>query len=187
MLRVLPNIKVLCPGDPMEVRACVRAAIEEKGPVYMRIGKKGEAAVHERVPEIQIGKCLVFKKGKTVGILNAGNTLPLTLEVASELDRLGVSTEVASFHTVKPLDEEYLQDVSGRLQLLVTVEEHSIVGGFGSAVAEWMSANRKANAQLLRFGTADEFLHVAGDQAYARKLHGLTRENIVTRIVEQLQ
>lgn len=186
MLRVLPDIKVLCPGDPKEVRACVRAAIKEEGPVYMRIGKKGEPSVHEKVPEIEIGKCLTVKKGKAVAILNAGNTLPLALEVAARLDSLGFSTEVVSFHTIKPLDEEYLQDAFSRFQLLATVEEHSILGGFGGSIAEWVSANGNAKAQLLRFGTADEFLHVAGDQAYARKLYGLTAESIVARVVEKL-
>lgn len=186
MLRVLPSIKVLCPGDPMEVRACLRAAIKEDSPVYMRIGKKGEPVVYEQVPDITIGKCIVIKEGTSVCLLNAGNTLPLAMEAAVQLESLGISTEVASFHTIKPLDQNYLRDALTRFQLLATIEEHSIIGGFGGSIAEWLSEQEKQKVQLLRFGTSDEFMHVAGDQGYARSFHGLTSKNIVSKIAERM-
>lgn len=186
MMRVLSGIKVLCPGDPMEVRACLRAALKEEGPVYMRIGKKGEPAIHREMPDITIGKCTVVKKGTSVCILNAGNTLPLALQAAEELDSLGFSTEVASFHTIKPLDEVYLARAFSEFELVATLEEHSIIGGFGGGVAEWLSDQEGLRARLLRFGTADNFLHKAGDQAYARKYYGLTRDHILARIEEKL-
>lgn len=187
MLRVLPEMTVLCPGDPLEVRACVRAAIGVSGPVYMRIGKKGEPSVHETVPDITIGKSLVVRRGSTVCMLNAGNTLPLALEAAAELGRRGVSTEVASFHTIKPLDEAYLADTFGKFQIVATLEEHSVLGGFGGSVAEWVAERGDAKAEFVRFGTADEFLHVASDQPYARKLYGLTADRIVEKIGSMLR
>jgi len=186
ILRVLPGIKVLCPGDPMEVRGCIRAALLNEGPVYMRIGKKGEPTVHESVPDITIGKSLMLREGETVAILSTGNTLPLALEAATELDSLGLSTEVVSFPTVKPLDDDYLRYAFGRFQLIATIEEHSILGGFGGSVAEWLSETGNGKVQYLRFGTADEFLYVAGDQAYARERYGLTRDHVVSTIVEKL-
>jgi transketolase len=187
MLRVLPGIKVLCPGDPLEVRACLRAAVKTDGPVYMRIGKKGEPAVHEEIPEIRIGQCIVIKEGTSVGLLNAGNTLPLAVQAATKLGSLGFSTEVASFHTVKPLDESYLADAFNRFQLIATLEEHSTLGGLGGSVAEWVCDKGDTRAPLIRFGTGDEFLHGAGDQEYARKRYGLTVEHIVDKIVEKLR
>jgi len=182
MLRVLPGIKVLCPGDPMEVRGCLRAALKEEGPVYMRIGKKGEPAIHQEMPRIEIGKCIVVRKGDMVGLLNSGNTLPLALDVATRLDSFGISTEVVSFHTVKPLDENYLEDAFTRFQLVATVEEHSVLGGLGGSVAEWLSDQDSVKAKLIRFGTSDEFLRVAGDQLYARSFFGLTSESIASKI-----
>ena len=182
MLRVLPGMKVLCPGDPLEVRACLRVALREKGPIYMRIGKKGEPVIHPQLPHIEIGKCIVVRKGDMVGLLNSGNTLPLALDVATRLDSFGISTEVVSFHTVKPLDENYLEDAFTRFQLVATVEEHSVLGGFGGSVAEWLSEQDSVKAKLIRFGTFDEFLHVAGDQLYARSFFGLTSESIASKI-----
>lgn len=153
----------------------------------MRIGKKGEPVVHQEMPDITIGKCTVIKKGNTVCILNAGNTLPLALEAAEQLDSLGFGTEVASFHAIKPLDEEYLGRAFSKFELVATLEEHSILGGFGGAVSEWLSDQDHSRAQVVRFGTADDFFHTAGDQAYARKYYGLTKDRIVARIMEKLQ
>ena len=187
MLRVLPEMTVLCPGDPLEVRACIRAAVKADGPVSMRIGKKGEQAIHEEVPEIKIGKCTVVKEGTSVCLLNAGNTLPLALQAATELDALGFPTEVVSFHSIKPLDEDYLSRAFTRFYVVATVEEHSILGGLGSSVAEWISERNGTKPQFFRFGTSDEFLRVAGDQAYARKLYGLTAENLVMRVVDRMR
>jgi transketolase len=185
-LRVLPEMTVLCPADPMEVRGCTRAALTVDGPVYMRIGKKGEAAVHLSVPEIQIGRCIPIKTGTTVGLLSTGNMLPLALAAAAQLEAAGVSTEVVSFHTVKPLDETYLDKAFRRFTLVATLEEHSVLGGFGGAVAEWV-AEHTGRAPLVRFGTADRFLHETGDQEYARGLYGLTEASIVETIRGRLR
>ncbi len=187
MLRVLPGIKVLCPGDPMEVRGCLRAAVQESGPVYMRIGKKGEPVVYQQVPHVVIGKCIVVKRGTSVCLLNSGHTLPVALETAAKLESLGISTEVASVHTVKPLDQDYLRDAFGRFQVVATLEEHSVLGGLGGSVAEWLSEQDIIKARFIRVGTPDEFVHVAGNQAYARNSCGLTSENIASKIVERVR
>jgi transketolase len=102
-----------------------------------------------------------------------------TLKAADLLAASGVSAEVVSFHTVKPLDADYLQQAAMRFKLLVTIEEHSRIGGLGSAVAEWRMAQPKNVAQL-GFGTDDVFMHEVGSQAYARKKFGLTADNIAT-------
>ena len=182
MLRVLPGMTVLCPGDSLEVRACLRVAVQESGPVYMRIGKKGEPVVHKQVPDVVIGKCIVVKKGSLVCLLNSGHTLPLALEAAARLESLEISTEVASFHTVKPLDQDYLRRAFAGFQVVATVEEHSILGGLGGSVAEWLSEQENVKARFMRFGTPDEFVHTAGDQAYARNSFGLTSDNIASKI-----
>lgn len=182
MLRVLPGMKVLCPGDSLEVRACLRAAVQEEGPVYMRIGKKGEPVVHQQLPHVEIGKCIVVKKGTSVCLLNSGHTLPIALEAAAQLDDLGISTEVASFHTVKPLDQDYLRNAFDAFQVIASVEEHSTLGGLGGSVAEWLSEQESVKARFMRFGTPDEFVHLAGDQAYVRDCFGLTPENIAAKV-----
>lgn len=182
MLRLLPGLAVLAPADSMEVRGALRAALQETFPVYMRIGKKGEPVIHSSIPELKIGKAIVVREGKDVCILSAGNMLPTCLDAAERLARNGCSARVVSFHTVKPLDEACLREAFGECAVVATVEEHSILGGLGGSVAEWLSDQTGLRGRLVRFGTRDEFLHETCEQESARKIFGLTAENISSRI-----
>src|SRR5262245_47996535 len=112
--------------------------------------------------------------------------LPEAMETAHLLEQAGISMQVASFHTVKPLDEDYLAQVFRYFALVATVEEHSLVGGFGSAVAEWLCEQTGRRAAFCRFGTADQFHHESGEQEHARKCFGLTAEQIAERIRQRL-
>lgn len=185
-LRLLPNLAVLCPGDAQEVRACLRAALRHDGPVYLRLGKKKEPVVHDAVPDLVIGKALVVREGADVALLSTGNMLPEAAAAAELLAKKGVSCEVVSFHTVKPLDEAYLGRAFDRFRLVATAEEHSLLGGFGAAVAEWLVDHAPRKAGLLRFGTRDEFLHEAGGQSFARRHFGLSSDAIADRILGRL-
>jgi len=185
MLRLLPHLKITCPGDAMELRAVLRAAFQQDDPVYMRIGKKGEPVVHDDVPPLHLGKALALRDHGRIALLSAGNMLPSTLEVADALAERGKEARVYSFHTVKPLDASLLTELAGSCDLLVTIEEHAVLGGLGSAVAEWLAAQRPAKApRLLCCGTPDEFMHEAGEQEHARHLFGLDAASITTRILQ---
>jgi transketolase len=184
MLRLLPGLAVVAPADSLEVRAGLRAALKENGPVYMRIGKKGEPEMHKEVPAFSIGKAITMKEGTDVCILSTGTVLPEAMEAAELLEKRGISAQVASFHTVKPLDEAYLAGAFSKCKVVVTVEEHSILGGLGGSVAEWLSMQVAPQARMLRFGTKDEFLHETCEQESARVMMGLTGENIAARIEE---
>lgn len=177
ILRTLPGMRVLAPCDSSELRQALHEVLKDDSPTYIRIGKKGEPDIHKIIPDLQLGKALVIRPGNDVALLCAGNMMAETLKAADVLAASGVSAEVVSFHTVKPLDADYLQQAARRFKMLVTVEEHSRIGGFGSAVAEWRLAQPKNIAQL-SFGTDDEFMHEVGSQAYARKKYGLTADNI---------
>lgn len=185
ILRALPKMTVLCPADPVETRLALRAALRHKGPSYLRLGKKGEPVVHTKLPEFRIGKGIVITRGVDVCFLSTGTMLPVVVQAAQELDRRGVSAEVVSFHTVKPLDEDLLTDVFSRFTVVTTVEEHSVLGGLGGSVAEWLSDQDTPTARLVRIGSADVFLHEAGGQEYAREYHGLTSAKIVTKTLEK--
>lgn len=185
-LRALPHMTVICPGDAVEVRLALKAALSYPEPVYLRIGKKGEPVLHKQPVDFVIGKGIVMKPGKEVCILSTGNTLGLAMKAAEELDKQGASAQVVSLHTVKPLDEELLSDAFRRYQTVVTVEEHSLIGGLGSSVAEWLVDRPPQKARLLRIGTPDDFIHEAGDQEHARRYFGLTCERIVERTLKSL-
>ena len=184
ILRVLPNMTVICPGDAFEVRAALRAALNHNGPVYIRLGKKGEPSVHKEVPDFKIGKAIVLSKGTDVCLLSTGNMLPASAEVAESLHKNGISAQLVSFHTVKPLDKELLADAFKKFSIVATIEEHSLLGGFGGSVAEWLADNPEQKARLIRFGTKDEFLHKVGEQEYAREQSGLDSPSIAEKILK---
>jgi transketolase len=182
-LRSIPNMVVVCPGDAYEVRSALRAAMRQDRPVYIRIGKKGEPLVHAGpLPDFEIGKAITISHGDDVCLLSTGTMLPEAMDAARRLGEQGISAEVVSFHTIKPLDHARLRDAFSRFRLVATIEEHSLIGGFGSGVAEWLVDSGTAKANLLRFGTPDEFFKKSGEQAYAREMLGLTGHQIADKI-----
>lgn len=186
-LRTLPGMTVICPGDAWEVRAALRAALKQDGPVYIRMGKKGEPVVHDgEVTDFEIGRTLPIREGTDVCLLSTGNMLPEVLDAADRLQQEGTSAAVVSFHTVKPLDEEFLTEAFKRYRLVVTIEEHSIVGGFGSAVGEWLIDSGTSTGKLLRIGTPDRFYKKSGEQEYAREQLGLSSAQISRRVQDKL-
>jgi transketolase len=186
ILRTLPGMRVMAPCDATELRLALGAALKEDGPVYIRIGKKGEPAIHPQPPELCIGKAIVVRKGSDVALLAAGTIMSEALAAADLLQAQGVSAEVVSFHTIKPLDVAYLAAAGKRFKLLATVEEHGLIGGLGSAVAEWRAAVHQ-DTRLMCFGTPDEFMHEVGSQEYARKKFGLTPDNIAACVLSTLR
>lgn len=186
ILRTLPGMRVLAPCDSIELREALHEVLKDDSPTYIRIGKKGEPDIHNGSAGLKIGKAIVVRPGKDLALLCAGNMMSETIKAADLLAAQGVSAEVVSFHTVKPIDADYLHSTISRFPLLVTIEEHSRIGGFGSAVAEWRLAQPKNIAQMC-FGTDDSFMHEVGTQAYARKKYGLTAENIAGKSLAALR
>lgn len=174
MLRLLPNLTVAAPADAWEVRASLRAALQSADPVYLRIGKKGEPNVHSAEPAFTFGQAIPLRTGNDVAILAAGTVLPVALATAEALAADGIAAAVYSFHSLKPLDAATLTDVFQRCRVVATLEEHSILGGLGGSVAEWLADQRQPKARLIRCGTPDEFLHLTCEQEEAREHFGLT-------------
>ncbi|MBI4676460.1 MAG: transketolase [Elusimicrobia bacterium] len=192
-LRLLPNMTVVCPGDPTEVRLALAAALRREDPVYIRIGKKGEPSVHAGEPAFSIGKGIVVREGAQVCLVSTGAMLPAAVAAAEALSLRGVSAQVVSMHTVKPLDHGLLAGVFSRCRVVATVEEHSLLGGLGAAVAEWLAdrsldvgGTAEPGARLVRFGAADEFFNVAGSQEDARAHFGLTPRHIAERVLKAM-
>jgi len=185
ILRTLPGMRVVAPCDASELRQVLHEVLKDDSPTYIRIGKKGEADIHSALPQLILGKAIVVRPGNVVTLVCAGNMMFETIKTADLLAAMGIEAEVVSFHTVKPLDDDYLKQAATKFKLLVTIEEHSRIGGFGSAVAEWRMAQGESITQL-GFGTDDVFMHEVGSQAYARKKFGLTAENMSSRIAQAL-
>ena len=133
-----------------------------------------------------IGKAMTLRAGGDVALLSTGTILPEVIAAADQLKVAGVAAAVVNMHTVKPLDLVALRALAGTCRLLVTVEEHSLIGGLGSAVAEWM-ADEGVGRRLLRFGTPDAFFHEAGETEHARHRLGLTSHAIAERVLTSLR
>ena len=186
-LRSFPNMTVVCPGDAWEVRAAIRAAFDLDGPVYIRLAKKNEPLVHKDVPDFFIGKGMIIKSGEDICLLNSGSLLPITVDVTGILADKGVSAQLVNMPTVKPLDVDLLSNIFSQFSHVFTLEEHSVNGGFGGAVAEWLADQKSAKAHLTRIGTDGRFMVEAGDQEYARKYFGITVDQIVERVLQSLR
>jgi len=190
LLRSLPGMCVVCPGDPLEVRGALAAAVKHNGPVYLRLGKKGEPTVHPSRPKFEIGRAIPVVAGRDVALLACGTLLPEVVEARHFLAKHDIDAAVFSFPTVKPLDDKFLDSVFADYRVVATIEEHSLIGGFGSAVAEWLidrpPVKDRAQARLVRFGTGDHFLHEAADEHHARRHFGLDAASIAARIIASL-
>lgn len=187
ILRSLPGMTVLAPADANELRGCLRAALKVNGPVYMRIGKKGEPQVHAEVPQIQIGKSITLRNGGDLCLIGTGVMVAVMLEAAALLEERGLEARVESFHTVKPLDTATLADVFAHHPLVAVAEEHGRIGGLGGSIAEWLAAAGPMRGKLVQFGTPDAFMHEIGSQEYARRLFGLTAENIAEQVAAKVE
>lgn len=186
ILRTLPEMSVMAPCDSNELKHALRAALKLDTPVYIRIGKKGEPDIHTNITNFKIGKSIIIKKGKDITLISSGTIIYEVLEAAKKLEEKGISVEVLSMHTIKPLDEEYLLNASNKFKMLITIEEHGKIGGLGGAVSEWKS-NNDINLIHQIFGTPDEFMHEVGSQEYAREKYGLVANNIAKKVYEKYQ
>lgn len=186
MLRVLPNMTVMCPADVVELRLGLRAALRHNGPVYIRIGKKNEPVLHKTEPEFNIGKAIVLKQGAQICLISTGNMLAVAAETSGVLEQKNISVQLVSMPTVKPLDTEFLSEAFNVFDIVVAIEEHSLLGGFSSQVAEWVVDQPMVKSRFLRFGTPDEFLHSVGNQQSAREIIGLSAGKIARKILSEM-
>ena len=155
LMRGIPGRVVMCPADYIEAKACVRAAAEHDGPVYIRFGRSPVPIVFPEDYKFEIGKGNVLREGKDVSILTNGLCVASSLEAAQMLAQDGIDAEVINICTVKPLDEELVVKTAAKTGKVITVEEHSIIGGLGSAVAECLS--EKCPTKMYRIGVRDTF------------------------------
>ena len=183
LMRVIPGMVVACPSDDIEAKAMVEAAYEHVGPVYMRFGRLAVPVINDRPDyKFEIGKGITLKEGTDVTIFATGLEVSESLEAAKMLEADGISAEVINIHTIKPLDEELVVASATKTGKVVTVEEHSIIGGLGSAVAELLG--EKCPTKITRIGVKDVF----GESGPAKELlhkYELDAEGIAKRIMEE--
>ncbi len=182
ILRALPDITVVAPGDPVETEEATRAIAVRQGTCYLRLGRGGESIVHQTGIDYVVGKAIKLFSGKDIAIITTGGILKNAIEARQKLDADGTPAALYSMHTIKPFDRELVESLATSMKHIVTIEEHTIVGGLGSAVAEIIAQLLSPKAQLNMIGLQDCFSSVVGDQEYLRSIYGLSVEKIVTSI-----
>ena len=179
-MRALPNMTVLAPCDPLDTRGAVQAALALDGPAYLRLGKNGEPALLPASSRFEIGRAVQVRTGKDVAIASTGPILASAIGAAEVLARDGIEASVLHFGTVKPLDEEAVQTALTETGLIVALEEHSIVGGLGSAIAE--VAAETGAGRVLRAGFPDCFVHEVGGRDHLLAHYGLDAVGVAGRV-----
>ena len=184
LMRAIPGMVVMCPSDYVEAKACVRAAIEYEGPVYMRFGRAAVPVINDRPDyHFEIGKGTIVREGTDVTIVATGICVDSALGAAELLAKEGISAEVVNICTIKPLDEELIVASAKKTGKVVTVEEHSVIGGLGSAVCDCLCA--KLPTPVKKLGMQDVF-GTSGPAAELVKKFGLDAEGVCKSVNEFL-
>jgi transketolase len=176
LMRAIPGMVVICPADDVEARQAVKAAYKYEGPVYLRFGRLAVPVFHDESYKFEIGKGEVIREGSDVSIIANGLMVAEAIEAGKELENQGISAEIINIATIKPLDEELILASAKKTGKVITVEEHSVIGGLGEAVCSLLS--EKCPVPVKRIGVNDEFGH-SGPAKDLLKQFGLSAENIV--------
>ena len=184
LMRTIPGMVVLNPADDVEAKAAVRAAIEHEGPVYLRFGRLAVPVINDTPDyKFEIGKGVVLREGTDLTIVATGLCVSESLVAAELLAKDGINAKVINIHTIKPLDEELIIAAAKETGKVVTVEEHSVIGGLGSAVCDCLSAN--APTKVLKIGVNDVYGE-SGPAVELIKKYGLDGESIYKKIKENM-
>ena len=182
LMRTIPGMVVINPSDDVEARAAVRAAYEHQGPVYLRFGRLAVPVINDRPDyKFELGKGVVLREGKDITIIATGLPVSNCLEAAEKLAADGIDAKVINIHTIKPLDEELVVAAAKETGKVVTVDEHSVIGGLGSAVCDVLA--EKAPTKVMKIGINDTFVE-SGPAVELLKKYGLDTESIYEKIKE---
>lgn len=186
MMRALPDVTVMAPGDLTEAVECTKAIYNTPGTCYLRLGRGGEPRIHDKITDFKIGKAIQIKDGQRVAVFSTGAIFEEANEAVQLLAKSNLNAALYTFPTVKPMDKETIIACAEQFDLLVTVEEHNIVGGFGSAVAEVLAELNTHRARLIRVGLEDKYSSIVGTQKYLRNEYGMSASAIAQTVLHAI-
>ncbi len=185
VLRSIPNISIVSPSDPFELYKVLNEALDLKNSIYIRLTAGANSKIINKEDyQFKIGKAVELLKGEDIAIIGCGNILGNCLEATEKLKLKNVNCSVINMHTIKPIDKEKILDLASKNKLIFTVEEHNIIGGLGSSVAEVLSSETN-NCKLIRIGI-DDFYSSGGSYEYLKNIYGLSTEKIIETILLNL-
>lgn len=187
IMRALPYMTVISPADAIETKAVIKEVIRHNGPCYIRLMKSKEKPIHCKDVDFTIGKAINVLEGGDIAIISFGSMLANAINIAQKLQREeSLSVKVISMPTIKPIDAECIKYQAKEVELIVSLEEHNLVGGFGSAIAE-VIVDSGLKVDFIRFGLSDESWGIYGSRDYICKLHNLGEDFVQRKIIERFK
>ncbi len=185
LMRTIPGMTIFSPGDANEMEWAVNQAYRIKGPVYIRYSKVGNQNIHKNSAQLKVGEPLLLKKGSKNAIVVSGGMLEIALEVVKDLEKKGFSLSLYTLPTIKPINSNSVRKIISQNKNIFVIEEHSIIGGLGSAISE-IEAESDKKARITRIGVMDIFTGVTGSIPYLLDRNGLSADKIKQRIIKTI-
>lgn len=188
IMRSLPNMKIICPGDPCEAGLAIEEALRCKGPVYVRIAKTKDPIVHQSKDiKFKMGKGIILREGKDIAVIATGSMLYNAKVLTDILAAKGVDTCLVSMHTIKPIDKELILKLAKKTRAVFTIEEHSLIGGLGSSVAEIIAESSFKGVYFERIALPDLYINYVGSQEYLHRIYKLLPHQMSERILRKVK
>ena len=182
LMKVLPDMTVISPADPLEARKATIAAAQIEGPVYLRLGTSKEPDVYQQDYDFTVGRGVKLNDGDDATIIATGSIVHDALQAVMELEEENISVKLINIHTIKPIDKEIILQAARETRAVLTVEEHNIEGGFGSSVADVILEGNGAPIKFKRLGVNDTFCSYYGTHQELKSRYGLAREDIIREV-----
>ncbi len=183
LMRSMPNMNVVVPADIKEAKQLAGISYDFPYPLYIRLGRSGEPPVHSEMPKFRIGKGMILSEGKDIAIFAVGNMVYQSQQIIKSLGKRGISVTLINMHTIKPLDVKLIRECASTHKYIFTVEEHTVNGGLGSAVAETL-AEYSFKGKFQRIGIPEKLKRVIGTPDFLRKQYGLTSDQILDKVIK---
>jgi transketolase len=179
IMRALPGMTVVAPADPQEAEKATLAVAQHPGPCYLRVGRAGEPKVHQHEIDFEIGRAIQVRDGEHLTFMSTGGMLQTAVQAAEILSQQGFTVRVLSMHSLKPFDSQAVLSAARETGAILTIEEHSITGGLGSAVAETLADASETRIPFRRIGVPAEFAPLMGSQEFLRDRAGLSLSGVL--------
>lgn len=188
MMRMMPNMTVVCPADPVEMKAVMEASENYNKPLYIRIGRSVDPVIHQEPINFEIGKAICMKQGTDAVLFATGTVVKDAVKACELLEEQGISVALYSMHTIKPIDTAVIEECMEKYPAIFTMEEHSTNGGLGTAVGDVILEHmEKGKVTFKKFGFPDTFAPVTGSREYLNSLYGLDAQSVADSISKVLK
>ena len=186
VMQSMPNMTVVAPADSLETKQAMRAILSHHGPCYLRLGRGGEAHVYTDEPKFEIGKAICLNEGMDIAIFSTGPVISEVLKASAYLKKININPYIINFPTLKPFDNELVEQIASKVKRIFVVDEHSSYGGFCGSVSKVLAMSG-FNCRLTQICVTDECINMVGSQSYLQKYHGLNADELIKKILEDIK